>query len=280
MRARIDITEVEASTKIRAKYLRALENEEWDLLPGPVFVKSFLRTYGDYLGLDSRLLVDEFKRRSERHDAHDQRAAGARARERERERPARTQRPPRTPGPAGGPLIPPWALISVVLVGVVVALYLDGKNSGGGRNTTPPPASRTDIHHRHRTNGGATTRNSGTTTPTTPRTTAQRTTTTPPAPSTASLQITPTTIVWICVERVEHGTATPVFAARDFTAGETVPTATGKVLLVNLGNAGATVTANGKRYPLASSSTAIGLKVTPAGVTTLAAGTEPTCAPG
>ncbi len=53
-------------TKIRAKYLRALENEEWDLLPGPVYVKSFLKTYGDFLGLDSRLLVDEFKRRYER----------------------------------------------------------------------------------------------------------------------------------------------------------------------------------------------------------------------
>ena len=35
MRARIDISEIEAQTKIRAKYLRALENEEWDLLPGP-----------------------------------------------------------------------------------------------------------------------------------------------------------------------------------------------------------------------------------------------------
>src|SRR5438270_18791 len=38
MRARIDISEVEARTKIRAKYLRAIENEEWDLLPGPVYV--------------------------------------------------------------------------------------------------------------------------------------------------------------------------------------------------------------------------------------------------
>ena len=35
MRARIDVSEIEAQTKIRAKYLRALENEEWDLLPGP-----------------------------------------------------------------------------------------------------------------------------------------------------------------------------------------------------------------------------------------------------
>jgi len=57
MRARIDISELEAETKIRAKYLRALENEEWDLLPGPTYVKSFLRSYADALGLDGRLLV-------------------------------------------------------------------------------------------------------------------------------------------------------------------------------------------------------------------------------
>jgi cytoskeleton protein RodZ len=65
MRARIDISEVEEATKIRAKYLRAIENEEWDMLPGPTFVKSFLRTYADYLGIDGKLLVEEFKLRHE-----------------------------------------------------------------------------------------------------------------------------------------------------------------------------------------------------------------------
>src|SRR5947199_5925366 len=65
MRAKIDVSEVEAATKIRAKYLRALENEEWGLLPGPTFVRSFLRTYADYLGLDSRLLVEEYRLRHE-----------------------------------------------------------------------------------------------------------------------------------------------------------------------------------------------------------------------
>ena len=66
MRARIDITEIEAQTKIRAKYLRALENEEWDLLPGPTYVKTFLRTYAEALGLDGRMLVEEYKLRHER----------------------------------------------------------------------------------------------------------------------------------------------------------------------------------------------------------------------
>src|ERR671920_27772 len=71
MRNRIDITEVEQATKIRAKYLRAIENEEWDLLPGPTFVKSFLREYAKYLGLDARLLVEEYKLRYERPSEHD-----------------------------------------------------------------------------------------------------------------------------------------------------------------------------------------------------------------
>lgn len=56
---------MEAQTKIRAKYLRALENEEWELLPGPTYVKSFLKTYGDMLGLDGRQLVADYKRQHE-----------------------------------------------------------------------------------------------------------------------------------------------------------------------------------------------------------------------
>ena len=61
MRQKIDIAEVEAATKIRAKYLRALENDEFGLLPGNTFVKTFLRTYAEYLGLDSQLLVEEYR---------------------------------------------------------------------------------------------------------------------------------------------------------------------------------------------------------------------------
>src|ERR671915_1897969 len=71
MRRRIDMTEVETATKIRGKYLRALENEEWELLPGPTFVKTFLRTYADYLGLDARNLVEEYRARYERPAAQD-----------------------------------------------------------------------------------------------------------------------------------------------------------------------------------------------------------------
>ena len=86
MRARIDITEVETRTKIRAKYLRAIENEEWDLLPGPIYVKSFLRTYGDFLGPRQRMLIDEFKRRLRAPADHDLRPIVVARPERERDR--------------------------------------------------------------------------------------------------------------------------------------------------------------------------------------------------
>ena len=65
IRNKIDITTVEDATKIRAKYLRALENEEWALLPGPTYVKTFLRTYAQFLGLDPHLLVEEYSARFE-----------------------------------------------------------------------------------------------------------------------------------------------------------------------------------------------------------------------
>ena len=61
MRQQIDIAEVEEITKIRAKYLRALENEEFSLLPDAPRARSFLRTYAEALGLDARMLVEEYR---------------------------------------------------------------------------------------------------------------------------------------------------------------------------------------------------------------------------
>ena len=59
MRRKIDLTEVEAATKIRVRYLRAIENEDWDLLPGDAYARGFVRTYAAYLGLDAERLADE-----------------------------------------------------------------------------------------------------------------------------------------------------------------------------------------------------------------------------
>ena len=56
----LDIPQAELATKIRGKYLRALEEEHFDVLPAETYVKGFLRTYADFLGLDGQLYVDEY----------------------------------------------------------------------------------------------------------------------------------------------------------------------------------------------------------------------------
>ena len=63
VRQQLDFPEIEQATKIRGKYLRALEDEHFDALPGQTYVKGFLRTYADYLGLEGQLYVDEYNSR-------------------------------------------------------------------------------------------------------------------------------------------------------------------------------------------------------------------------
>jgi cytoskeleton protein RodZ len=63
LRQGIELPRVEADTKVRAKYLRALEEERFEVLPAETYVKGFLRTYAEYLGLDGQLYVDEFNSR-------------------------------------------------------------------------------------------------------------------------------------------------------------------------------------------------------------------------
>lgn len=59
--------DVEADTAIRTRYIRALEEEQFDVLPGATYTKGFLRAYAEYLGLDGQLFIDEFN--SRHHDS-------------------------------------------------------------------------------------------------------------------------------------------------------------------------------------------------------------------
>jgi cytoskeleton protein RodZ len=130
MRQRLDIADVEQRTKIRAKYLRALENEEFGMLPGPTFVKTFLRTYAEMLGLDPHVLVEAYRANYEREEELELQPLGppsAIARDRSRR--------PR-PGPGLVAL-----LVLVAVVGALVAIGLigdDDDGSGEAQNRTTP----------------------------------------------------------------------------------------------------------------------------------------------
>jgi len=247
MRDRIDISEVEAQTKIRAKYLRAIENEEWDLLPGPVYAKSFLRTYGDYLGLDSRMLLDEFKRRYERPSEHDVRPTGSIA-ARDRERRARRER-------RSGPRMPSWVPIGIVVVLILVALGAVGSLNSSSTSTT---TAQRPAPHRH------------------PRAGAKRPTHTAPvaAPTTATLQMTPTAPVYVCLV---DGSGTKLINEQTFTPGQTIPTEKSPKLLLTLGNASVRMKVNGKSVPVTPSPTAIRLLITPTSITHIPDSQTPTC---
>jgi cytoskeleton protein RodZ len=59
----IEVAQAEQATKIRGKYLRALEDEQFDVLPAETYVRGFLRSYAEYLGLDGQVYVDEYESR-------------------------------------------------------------------------------------------------------------------------------------------------------------------------------------------------------------------------
>ena len=82
----IDFPEAELATKIRGKYLRALEDERFELLPAQTYIKGFLRTYAEYLGLDGQLYVDEYNSRFGGGDDSESRARRSAARPQRRNR--------------------------------------------------------------------------------------------------------------------------------------------------------------------------------------------------
>lgn len=130
LRQRLDFRQVEQATKIRTRYLRALEEEDFEALPAETYVRGFLRTYAESLGLDGRLFVDEYNSRF---------VPGA-----ERQSPLRPRRsrPPRRR--AEHRIETNVILVALTAIGVMTALVIAAwKFSSDSKEATPP--LRTDI---------------------------------------------------------------------------------------------------------------------------------------
>jgi cytoskeleton protein RodZ len=229
MRNRVDITEVEASTKIRAKYLRALENEEWELLPGPTFVKTFLRTYADYLGLDSRLLVEEYKQRFERPSTMELTPFAPRAGGR------RGQRERRRRGILG-----PGLVVAVGVIGLLAALYAlgtwgDDDNGGRSPNAIDATATATPTPARKKKRKQA-------------------------APRRVTLQIVPTGIVNVCLVDA-NGKA--LINSETLQAGRQTRRYRGRRFRVTFGNGQARMKSGGRTIDVPDRSTPVGYELRP-----------------
>jgi cytoskeletal protein RodZ len=136
--------DVQKAIRIRDRYLQALEEERWELLPGDAYVKGFLRTYADYLGLDGTLYVDEYNNRYAHPDEQPLLVP---------ERFARTGRRPH-----GSGLLRPLVALAVILaiVGAVAAWQLSGSSGSkqGARSTSVPttvskPPPKKKHHKKH-----------------------------------------------------------------------------------------------------------------------------------
>jgi Helix-turn-helix domain len=120
LRQSLDFPEIEQGTKIRAKYLRALEDEQFDVLPAQTYVKGFLRSYAEYLGLDGQLYVDEYNSRF----------VGG-----EEEAPSR---PRRSAPPSRGVQVQSRVVLLTLLgIAAVTALFIVAWTRGEPQNVTP-----------------------------------------------------------------------------------------------------------------------------------------------
>jgi cytoskeleton protein RodZ len=235
-RQRIDISEIESETKIRAKYLRALENEEWDQLPGPTYVKSFLRTYADALGLDGRRLIEEYKLRHERlSDVELQpiRPPGVRDR----------RRPPRR--------APRGLAVVVVVVALLAALYALGQNRDDGDASSGGPAASTAQQSRaeRAARARAKTRRKG-----------ERERRRRAAARVVRLRIVPTGPVYVCLQK---GNGKTVVDGVILQAGSRQPTYKAKRFRVLLGNSEARLRINGRGRAVPSAASATAYEIRP-----------------
>ena len=224
MRQGRDITEVEAATKIRAKYLRALENDEFSMLPGTTYVKSFLRTYAEYLGLDAHLLVEEFRAQHEPRGEEEVPSFAP---------PTRT-RPPQERRVAGpGMAISPGLLLAGGVLAVLLLLAIIGLASGGGGGGKKKPASTAGP-------------------PKGPATAHRSRPAAPPLAPEVKLKVVPTETTYVCVD---DGHGTKLFEGTI----STTQTFRGKRLRINMGRSSANVFLNGKPVSFARTAAAVGL---------------------
>jgi cytoskeleton protein RodZ len=241
MRQKLDVADIEERTKIRAKYLRALENEEFGLLPGPTYVKTFLRTYAEVLGLDPHVLVEEYRASYEPASEVDAQPVGAPApppRERER-------RPISLPGPPG-PGVVVAAALGTLLVFLLVLGLVSGGDDGGEREASRPPAANKEK-----------------------KATRRRASRARPTPAAVTLKVSPTVPTYLCLDK---GPGTPVVYQGILQDPQTFR---GKKLRVNLGKTSAALVANGKPVQIEQGPSSVGFEFSSTGRKQVPAGQRP-----
>jgi cytoskeleton protein RodZ len=240
----IELSDVETVTRIRSAYLRAIEADDWDALPGGVYTRGFIRTYASFLGLDGERLATEYRHRSE-GDAGQQpgpRDPAATAAGKVRAR--------RWGGRGGG-----WLVAAGVLV--VAALTIVALPLGDGEKRPEPP----------RVDGG---RGTGS---------GDRRPATLPAdnrPSGVSVSLTASAEVWVCLL---GRSGRPLVDGQILGAGAAAGPFHSGSFTVSFGNGEVSMFVNGRKAEIPATSSPIGYAIDGSGDLRPLSETErPTCA--
>ncbi len=246
----IELSEVERVTKIGIRFLHAMEEDRWEVLPAPAYARGFLSTYARFLGLDDQPLVDEYRKTAEEaEEGVSPRAIPDGVLQRGTLK--------------GGRSIKPFAMLFTgVVAAVVVALVIVG-SIGGSDN---------GGHGAHKrggtTAGSAAMTKTGETSlaPTGQLPTAQG--------SQVSLELRSTGTVWVCL--VNSGDRALV-NGETLTADEVRGPFASRAFEVTFGNGSVEMTVDGVAVKIPPVAEPLGYRITPSGVRKLAPSSQPTC---
>lgn len=238
----VELAEVEATTRIRARFLRAIEDEEWEVLPGEAYVRGFIRTYAAYLGLDGGRLAEQHRREV----GADRPGEGLLGADPSQPRVAKPRQ--RVPVPSGALAL----VVSAALLALVIVLGLSG-----GEEDSPAP------RERERTRAAAV------------EPPESRSAPVPKPDPGLSLQLTATDEVWVCLldaggqALVEGQILGPGAEAGPFRSGS---------FTVSLGNGEVSMTVNGQQASIPATPSPIGYAIGAGGaLRELSEGERPTC---
>ena len=238
-RRKLGFEEAEGATKIRLRYLRAMENEEWDVLPGGAYSRAFLRTYASYLGLDGDRIADDYRKAVEGDGGH--RAAII--------EPAGVGRTSR--GERRLSRVAIGLLASIVLIGAIVAVGLIGH---GGGDSSKPARGEGALRTPGSESGSAAR----------------------PANPELLLQLVASAEVWVCLL---DATGQPVIDGVIMAAGEEQGPFKSREFAVAFGNGEVSMLVNGEEAAIPSSSSPVGYEIDPKGeLRPIPEGERPECA--
>jgi hypothetical protein len=239
----IDLADVAAVTKVREEFLRAIEDEEWDRLPGEAYARAFVRTYASYLGLDA----DELAERQRRQQGV---APPPEALPRVPPEPLIVATESR-PGAWRGPGLALAAIVAVLAVVLGIVLIVSGGGGGGPSRSGSAPRQ-----------AGA--RNA-------PSARGEEPPATPPG---HVVSLTATAEVWVCLL---DGRGEPLIDGQILEPGSSEGPYRSGNFTVSLGNGQVTMTVDGERASIPETPSPIGYSIEGGALRQLSEGERPTC---